>query len=294
MSKVKKSFLIYNPKSGAVKKFPVNDYIQVLNDAGYEVFKYEVASQSHMAQISAEAGSVGCDFIAIAGGDGTLQSLLCSLNGLRMPVIPIPIGTENLFARQMGIKYDINQFREIVLGKNIRQVDLLKFNDTIVTSIAGIGFDAEIVHYMDMRRTSNIKKIHYFVPVVKAIFGFKFPKISVVANGREICNQRAMVFIGNISYYGGGLKIFPEADCTDGKMNVVIYKCCNKLQLTYLFLLTALKLNHNSKLIHRELCESLQITSDTPRVLSQVDGEPGPDLPLDIVVLPKSVDIMVL
>lgn len=293
MASCRKCFLIYNPKSGAVKNFPLDDYVEILVDNGFEVSPHQVDSHTHMDEIVTEAIDTKADLLVIAGGDGTLQSLLCCLNGVDIPVLPIPIGTENLFARQMGIIYDINQFRYIITSNKVRKVDLLRFNDTLATSVAGVGFDAEVIRYMDMRRTSNIQKIHYFVPVVKAILGYKFPQIKVVADGKELCNQCAMVFIGNISYYGGGLRIFPEADCTDGRMNVVIYKCSNKLQLLYLFTLTFLRLHKKTKLIQRTLCKSLQITSEVSDVSSQIDGEPGPKLPLKVDILPEAVEILV-
>jgi diacylglycerol kinase family enzyme len=60
-----------------------------------------------------------CDWIAVAGGDGTVESVASNLVGTRFPLGIIPAGTFNNFARSLDLPLDpIEAFQVILAGKD--------------------------------------------------------------------------------------------------------------------------------------------------------------------------------
>jgi len=77
----------------------------------------------------------------------------------------------------------------------------------------------------------------------------------------------------NTPFEGGGFKFCPEADCADGKLNVIIVSGISKLQALRI-LPTAFKGNHvRFRGVTIYQCEKASIQADRPMMI-HTDGEP--------------------
>ena len=131
-----------------------------------------------------EALDRGADVVVAVGGDGTVRTVASALSGTGHALGIVPIGTGNLFARNMGIPVDdIDAALTVATSHGSRQVDVgrLTLLDDETTDhghafliIAGIGFDALMIDDTDPELKKNISWLAYFVSGVKNLFAPKY------------------------------------------------------------------------------------------------------------------------
>ena len=131
-----------------------------------------------------EALEDGADVVIAVGGDGTVRTVASALSGTGHALGIIPIGTGNLFARNMGIPVDdIDAALTVATSHGSRLVDvgrLTLLDDEAADHghafliIAGIGFDAVMIDDTDPELKKNISWLAYFVSGVKNLFAPKY------------------------------------------------------------------------------------------------------------------------
>ena len=285
---------IINPKSGASSsKLLVHQFREYLLEHGYEVRTQLTQSLEHACALATDAAiKHDCALVVASGGDGTIREVAHGLEGSDKPLLIIPGGTENLLASELGFDNDLKKVIKAFNEWYIRPLDMGQANGKCFTSIAGIGFDAEVVHLVNSERSGHIDHLDYFWPLWRTFWEHKFPKIQVEVDGKQIYDGNAMVFVGNISRYAIGLKILAEADYSDGLLDICIYDCKSHLRLLRHSMFTVLKKHKKSSHVVYAKGKNIKITSDS-EIHTQLDGDPGPSLPMEIKVIPKAVKLLV-
>jgi diacylglycerol kinase (ATP) len=285
---------IINPKSGSHSATGVvlglRDYLQFRK---FDIRVHQTKSLEHAKQLAVEAaGDERCKLVIAAGGDGTIRDVASSLINSETPLMPLPGGTENLLASELG--YDeklttaIKAFEEFY----IKPLDLCRANDTYFTSIAGFGFDGQIIHHLAQNRSGNIDHMDYFWPIWRTVWTYKFPPLNVEIDGEKVFSGRGLVFIGNISRYALSLHILKNADYSDGLLDVCIYKISNHFTLGKSSLMTIFKQHiRTGSVIYRQ-ARNIKVSSEN-NIYCQLDGDPGPSLPIDISVIPQAVKLVI-
>lgn len=131
-----------------------------------------------------EALRNGADVIVAVGGDGTVRTVASAVSGTGHALGIIPIGTGNLFARNMGIPVDdIDAALTVATSHGSRHVDVGRLtllddrnadHGHAFLIIAGIGFDAVMIGDTDPELKKNISWLAYFVSGVKNLFAPKY------------------------------------------------------------------------------------------------------------------------
>jgi diacylglycerol kinase (ATP) len=214
------------------------------------------------------ASSSEADAILIFGGDGTLHRHLAQLVKLRRPVLVVPCGSGNDFARALklgSVRDALAAWRSFSsAGNNLRTIDLgmitplqagqsgpskpAEGNSTYFCCVGGVGLDAEIA-----RRANRLPRWlrghgGYLLSLPAALLGFTpFPlKVCLPENQRGPENQRRdsptnvprpvlLAAFANAPAYGAGLRIAPQARLDDGKLDVCTVASMAKLRLLRLF-----------------------------------------------------------
>ena len=288
------SFII-NPKSGASSgKHMVAKFNEYLRKEGFDVRTQFTQSLEHARQLAEQAAhDSGCAMAVVAGGDGTVRDVIHGLEGSEKPLMVIPCGTENLLANELGYDVKTSTLIKAFKGGEKRSLDLGCANGMYFTSIAGFGFDAEVVDKVHGGRSGHINHLDYFWPLWRTFWSHEYPSFKVVVDGDEIFDGTGMIFVGNISRYAIGLEILHYADYGDGLLDVCVYKCNSRIHLTKHAVASVLKIHSDMKDVIYRQGKSIQITSTSGKNCSQIDGDPGPHLPADIKVIPKAVSVIV-
>jgi len=286
--------IIINPASGASsEKHLARQFIDYLRQKNYKLQISHTESLLHARSLAAESAvKYNCSMVIVAGGDGTIREVVHGLEGSNKPMMLLPCGTENLLANELGYKKKLKDIIKIFEVNIQHPLDLCKANDSFFTSVGGVGFDGEIVKLVSTHRKGNITHLHYFIPILKIFLGYKFPKITVEVNNEVIFSDCGIVIFGNISRYAIGLPILQIADFGDGLLDMCIYKCSNKITLMYLSLMTVLKCHRKSKNVIYKQCKKIKISSES-FTRTEIDGDPGPELPLEITIIPQAVKVLV-
>jgi diacylglycerol kinase (ATP) len=192
------------------------------------------------------------DAAVIFGGDGTIHRHLPTLVHLKLPVLVVPCGSGNDFARALKLRSvddSLNAWRAFVTGgHNVRDIDLgviqeVKPDETsgphvqYFCCVAGVGIDTEIV-----RRANALPKwirSHggYALSAPREFLRFSpFPmKISCDEVTASNFQPTILAAFANAPTYGGGMKIAPQARLDDGELDVCIVRDMDRFKLFCLF-----------------------------------------------------------
>jgi diacylglycerol kinase (ATP) len=286
---------IVNPKSGAssskLARLLFRDY---LVKKGFEVRISFTSSLEDACEIATDAAvDYDCAMVVAVGGDGTVREVAHGLEGSDKPLLIIPCGTENLLANELGFDEKLKTILRTFDAGYIRPLDLGSANGKCFTCIVGCGFDGQVVRRVSEQRNGHIDYFDYIPPLWRTFWSYKFAPMKVQADGDEIFNERGLVFVGNISRYGMGLQILRHADFGDGLLDVCIYKCESRVRLAKHSVMTVLKQHAASGDVIYRQGKDITISSEVSDIETEIDGDPGPDLPIQIKVIPQAINVMV-
>ncbi len=286
---------IVNPKSGATgSKLMGQNFQRYLRKNNFEVRTYLTGSLANARHLAAEsAADDSCAAVVAGGGDGTIREVAHGLEGSNKPLMIIPCGTENLLANELGYDERLSTMISAFESGCIRPVDLGSANGRCFTSIAGFGFDGDVIKLVSEHRTGHINHLDYIWPIWRTFWNYKFRSMNVQVDGKEIFNGLGLVFVGNISRYSIGLQILHYADFGDGLLDICIYKCGTKPHLIKHSIMTVLKHHSNCRDVIYHQGKNVIISSDNNDIRTEIDGDPGPALPVRIHVIPQAIKCLV-
>ncbi|MEM9644597.1 MAG: diacylglycerol kinase family protein [Planctomycetota bacterium] len=185
--------------------------------------------------------------VVAAGGDGTV-SLTASILTSEIPLVPMPMGTENLLALHFGFTNDADRVHATIVRGEDRLIDAAsalpcrrdgtpRDEERMFLVMISAGFDAEVVRAVHLRRKGFISRWTYAGPIWRALTKYRFPEISHQSVSDDIPVEArdafptdpstgspsrsgwAMAF--NLPRYAASMKIVPNADPSDGKLDVI-------------------------------------------------------------------------
>jgi diacylglycerol kinase (ATP) len=231
------------------------------------------ASDAHW-QLGWPAHASDADAILIFGGDGTVHRHLPQLVQLQLPVLVVPHGSGNDFARALNLgRVDDalaawHQFasgwragddhREGVDGKNVRRIDLGVISalappgeteaarvprGRYFCCVGGVGLDVEVARRANQLPRALRRRGGYLFSLFPALFGFQPLAVKVEASRDDSSSgldtrhdgPAMVVAFANTPSYGGGILIAPRAKLDDGKLEVCVVEAMAKARLLRLF-----------------------------------------------------------
>ena len=212
--------LIFNPRARSQKGGRV---LRFLKNHANRFAVYATNHAGEARELAARLAADGEAVVIAAGGDGTLNEVVSGLAGSATVLGVLPAGTMNVFAREMGIPFDSLERAFAVIERGfVREVDLFEANGSPFVQMAGVGFDAAVIEETTWESKKMLGPLAYLLAAVK-VLGEQPPKMEVIcADGRR--EQGVAVLAGNGSLYGGQFKFFRNADNSDSKLDVLVYK----------------------------------------------------------------------
>ncbi|MFL5245279.1 MAG: diacylglycerol/lipid kinase family protein [Gemmataceae bacterium] len=280
--------ILANPKAGSRSRLQaVDELIENLASRGLQpALCWE--RESFSEQLKKTDGLIRC--VVAAGGDGTLQEVINRAPGL--PISILPLGNENLLARHFHVARSGKELVETIMHGHSKKLDLGRVNGRIFSLMAGIGFDAEVVHRIHQSRLGHINKLSYVWPILKTLHDYAFPAMEaeIMDTGERL--QGAMAFVFNFPEYGLRLPIAPEATPDDGLLNLCVFEQPGiGALLRYLDAVVRGRQGQRSD-IQCRLVKRVRFWSQYPVPL-QLDGDPAGWLPAAVEVLPAALSLVV-
>jgi YegS/Rv2252/BmrU family lipid kinase len=206
----------------------------------------EVCGTSNPGELDGVLHRAGSRHIVVAGGDGSLHAVVSALHRrqeLKGAVVGLlPLGTGNDFARGLGIPLDPEEAARVVLRNRPQPIDLLvdEVGEVVVNSVhVGAGAEAsrrgagvkERLHRIGVGRV-NLGKLGYPIGALMTAAAPATVRLRVQVDGEVVCDLAdpvLMVAVGNGSSVGGGTDLLPDADPTDGSLDVLISRSTGPL-----------------------------------------------------------------
>ncbi|KAF3581153.1 hypothetical protein DY000_02028840 [Brassica cretica] len=254
----------------------------------------------------------GADAVIAVGGDGTLHEVV---NGFFLEGKPvgnlngeathsaalglIPLGTGSDFARTFGWKNDPCEAVERI-AKGVRsRVDVGVINHEesdlhYFINVADVHLSAKAGFYAS--KYKKFGSLCYVIGALQAFMGHHNRDMRIKVNGGEweIYPQVTALCVGNAKYFGGGMKITPNAVPGNGNLEVVVLQDFK----WYDFILKLHKLYNGTHLsvnnVSSRSVQSIEIEeiSESGSVYVQSDGEHLGFLPRKFQVLPGAIDMI--
>ncbi|MGV3771411.1 MAG: diacylglycerol/lipid kinase family protein [Verrucomicrobiales bacterium] len=295
-----KACIIFNPSAKGEKS---RRYLQELHNLGSQCVLMPTTCAGDARRLAAAAVCDGFETIVAAGGDGTLNEVL---NGMadqpaslkRVSLGVIPLGTVNVFAKELKIPKSVSGAWEIIRdGRNV-SVDLpvVSFCGSddhpqarAFVQLAGAGWDARAVELVNWELKKKSGQMAYVVAGLQALAGEK-PMITVSDGIRT--ERGELVLIGNGQFYGGAFSVFHHADYADGYLDVCVFPKVNWLSLpTYAWEMVTGNLFQQTSAIYFK-ARALKITSES-KTAFQLEGELVGHLPAEITLMRESLRVIV-
>ena len=164
----------------------------------------------------------------VVGGDGTLRRSAASLGEAGIPFLHAPLGTENLFARMLGLPREPEDIAALAVNGRTRKIDAGCTQYGPFTIMVSVGFDAEVIHDLHARRNGPIRHASYIGPIVRTTLRRKWPTVSIEVDGQTVVqNRRGLAIVANFSGYAFGMDPARDAKPDDGQLDVIFLPTCS-------------------------------------------------------------------
>jgi YegS/Rv2252/BmrU family lipid kinase len=303
----KEALFIVNPVAAGGKTGKVWPVIEQELRALDLAFDHRLTdARGHATTLAREGVEKGYEMMVAVGGDGTVNEVV---NGLMSPegeaaeaVLGVVItGRGSDLARTIGIPSDYSEACARLAGERTTTVDLglVEFHEEgeprqrYFVNVGGGGFDGEVAERANRAPDFMGGTIPYLSSVVTTLITYQNKDVELILDEEEPMQMVAYsVVVANCQYFGGGMRVAPDADPHDGLFDVIVAGDMDKMD----FLMTVPKMYEGTHLTHPQVdayrARRVEVRSQQ-RLVLQVDGEVCGEGPLTFQIVPSALQIQV-
>jgi diacylglycerol kinase family enzyme len=270
--------LVINRSAGTFRRLPLDStvaaIVAALAEAGH-VVRTDIVGRRELARtLSTLADNPDLDAVVVGGGDGTILTAVVAGLGERLPLGILPLGTLNLFARDLGLPLDPVEAARVLAGAVVRDIDLAEVNGQPFAIWASMGMHPWVVRRRDhMQRDGMAKGRAMLLAALRAFR--RFPLIDVTLSLPEegtVSVATPMLFITNNPWRDEPLPLSREALDT-GRLEIHVAACSGRLSLLWLVAEAVIGRWRTSRRIRTYTAEEVRVTSRKRRMMVSLDGE---------------------
>ena len=262
---------------------------------GVDVVAIAGTDADHARRLVEGALERGMDALVVVGGDGIVSLALQTLAQNDIPLGIIPAGTGNDHAREFGIPTKKPEAAaDVVVDGVAETVDLGRITGADGTvrwfgTVMAAGFDSLVTDRTN-RMTWPHGRMRYNLAMVAEISKLRLLPFRLTFDGEEVVTDLTLAAFGNTRSYGGGMLICPDADHSDGQLDVTMVQSASRAKLIRLFP-TVFKGTH-VELDQVRTARAKVITVDSPGINAYADGEYVCPLPVEVTAVPGALRIL--
>jgi YegS/Rv2252/BmrU family lipid kinase len=261
------------------------------------------ARRGHLGELARDAVGRGAKLLVIVGGDGSVHEVVNGLDGLgeAPPVAVIPRGTGGDFVRTFEIPHDVAEAARIALTGETVAVDLGRVTyrawsgeeeSALFANVASAGMSGAIAQRANDTSKALGARASYLWATFAVFAGWSAVETRLTVDDETRSGPMFDVVVANGRYFGGGMKMCPEALPSDGLLDVVTIGDVTKRDLV----LTMPRIYRGTHLPHPK-AEALRgriVTVETHEPLPvELDGEQPGTTPATFEVLAGALRLRV-
>ena len=277
----------------------VADAIEALRSGGRQIVVLDAHTVAEAEAMCAQSVSDGAAALVAVGGDGTVHLAVQAAAGSGVPFGVVPAGTGNDFATAVGIPLDqVEAARAISAALDagsVRPVDLARMSgpdgyQRWFAAVLGAGFDAIVNERANAMRWPKGRR-RYDVAIFAELVRLHPRPYRISVDDTSYDREAVLVAVGNTHSYGGGMKMCPAADPTDGLLDVVVAGPVSRTTLLRL----QPKVYQGTHVRHPALIQlqGRRVTIDAAGITAYADGERTCPLPVTVTAVPGALSLLV-
>lgn len=237
----------------------------------------------------------GAGALVAVGGDGTVHVGLQAVAGTGVPFAAVPAGTGNDFVAELGLPAAplaaADAIAEALRAGRGRRLDLARMTgpDGSVRwfgAVLAAGFDA-LVNERANRMSFPRGRRRYDLAIFAELLRLRPRRYILTLDGERVELDAVLVAIGNTPAYGGGMRICPAADPTDGLLDVVVAGPISRTTLVRIkpLIYTGGHVRHPAVRAFR----AAEVGLDAEGIVGYADGERAAPLPVVVRCVPAAL-----
>lgn len=275
--------------------------VEALREAGHEVVEVVAGSMDEARAVCAALINDGIDVLVVTGGDGVVSMATDLCVGTSTAVGILPAGTGNDCARSLGVPFRAGRSGsrhgavDLLLADHRRTLDTLHVVelDRHVLSSVPAALDARISDRANNWPRGLGPAAYTLSALVEIALLRRQPPLHyrLTLDGRTEELEALVVVPANLPVFGGGLRIAPDADPTDGLLDLVVIRPVTPTEA--LGVLRAVRSGRHTfhPAVRITRAEQVRIEGP-PDIVAQGDGEPIGPLPVTVQVRASSLQVV--
>jgi len=287
--------ILLNPNSGSVGEGA--EIHALLREQLPAAEIIESREKGDLEKTAAQLQLDGFDAVIAAGGDGTLHEVVngCMRGGARTAVGLIPLGTGNDFARSLSLPIDLASAIDVIRVGAVRKIDVVRVSapeERYMINVAAGGFAGVVSEKLTPEVKATWGPLSYLRGMIDALGEMQTYVAKIRVDDGEIEEIPLLnVVVANGNHVARGIPIAPEADPSDGLMDIVVVRDMTLPALAVLApqILAAAHLDHAEVMHIRARRFAIE---STPPMIFNADGEILGDRPLSFELLPQALSFL--
>jgi diacylglycerol kinase (ATP) len=231
----------------------------------------EVPKSRYASKQVKRARDQGAELLFAWGGDGTVQRCVDGLAGSETALAILPAGTANLLATNLGIPKNIKQAVAIGLRGERRRLDVGLFDGERFAVMAGVGFDAAMIHQADGTLKDRFGRVAYIWTGSKNLRAKPFKAKIKVDGVPWYMGDASCILVGNVGRLFGHIAVFADARPDDGRLELGVVNADGVVDWVRTLARTALGHAERSPLVQATSAKKIKVKLSR-KVLYEIDG----------------------
>jgi diacylglycerol kinase (ATP) len=320
--------LLYNPVAGGGgrrRETEIRRAAEVLRRAGFDLKIQRTSAAGSARKLAQAAAREGAETVIVCGGDGTINEVINGLAPGPCPLAILPGGTANIAAKELGLPHDpVAAARElaqarprrIALGKatwgrqgalrpakglrdehdpppEARGEPLAQPSHRYFLSVAGVGFDAQVVRQVRAEFKTSAGVLAYGWAAVRQLWQYPFPRF-LCQVGESEWGATFAAFL-RAERYAGWLHLAPGASLLDGRMQLCLFESSHRWRYFVYAGATLLQQHRQLDDVRLFACEAVVVSAEdsSDRIYFELDGELTGELPATFELVPDALTLLV-
>jgi diacylglycerol kinase (ATP) len=302
MGPIRDALLIFNPTAGrarGVRSGALERARKVLARQGIESELAPTDGPGSAPGLARQAVREQRQMVIVCGGDGTLNEVVNGLAGSTVPLALLPAGTANVFAKELGLPWNIERAASMIGASRFRRISLGHVkaaegekDGRYFLSLAGAGPDGAIVRAVNPSLKERTGTVAFWIEGFRQLTSYKFPRFRVKFENETI--EGTLIIAGRTKHYGGPVQITTRADLYGNDFELMLCTTNSRWKyLSYMPLLLSGRLRHVRDIRFVRATEMSCEPVDAEPIWVQVDGEAAGRLPAEFRIVRDALTLAV-
>jgi YegS/Rv2252/BmrU family lipid kinase len=231
---MKRAAFLINPVSGVGSKSSLERCIKRFfhPQNGWQTEFYRTTGPNDAYDAALRYKEESFDLVVAVGGDGTVNQVARALMDSAVSMGIIPTGSGNGLARHLNIPLSVSKAVALLLKAPMVSIDSGSINGHSFFCTAGTGFEA---HLASRFNTSRIRGFFSYLALsATTYFHYRPQKYCIYVRDQMLEREAFSITFANCGQWGNNICIAPDANASDGLLELVIWKKRPKVAILFM------------------------------------------------------------